>query len=188
MERGGGSGPGGHTIIGAGGGRRQMILRAPGEVAATRRCKGMRRATRFPEQERVPSGCAPDRSTPRGLMRRFLAIVALATLVACDSFDPLVENTVNGTWRGTSANQTFVLVMQQATSGAVAGNGTIASGSTTRNLSISGTFQQPAFSATFTPNGAAAITYMATMEGRTMVGTLTGGGFNGEGLALQRDP
>jgi hypothetical protein len=121
-------------------------------------------------------------------MRRFLAIVALATLLACDSFDPLVENTVNGTWRGTSAGQAFVLVMQQATSGAVAGNGTITSGGTTRNLSISGTFQQPAFSATLTPNGAAAITYIATMEGRSMVGTLTGGGFNGDGLALQRDP
>jgi hypothetical protein len=78
--------------------------------------------------------------------------------------------------------------MQQATSGAVAGNGTITSGGTTRNLSISGTFQQPAFSATLTPNGAAAITYIATMEGRSMVGTLTGGGFNGDGLALQRDP
>ena len=121
-------------------------------------------------------------------MRRFLAIVALATLAACDSFDPLVENSVAGTWRGSSAGQTFVLVMQQASSGTVAGSGTITSAGTTRNLSISGTFLQPAFSATLTPNGAAAITYNGTVENRAIVGTLTGGGFNGDGLALARDP
>ena len=121
-------------------------------------------------------------------MRRFLAVVALATLVACDSFDPLVDNTVVGTWRGSSTGQTFVLVLQQATGGAVAGTGTITSTAAgARTLSISGTFQQPTFSSTLTPNGAAAITYNATVEGRSMVGTLTGGGFNGEGLALARD-
>ena len=121
-------------------------------------------------------------------MRRVLAIVALATLAACDSVDPRVENSVAGTWRGSSAGQTFVLVMQQASSGTVAGSGTVTSAGTTRNLSISGTFLQPAFSATFTPNGAAAITYNGTVENRSIVGTLTGGGFNGEGLALARDP
>ena len=121
-------------------------------------------------------------------MRRFLAVVALATLVACDSFNPLVDNTVAGTWRGSSAGHTFVLVLQQATAGAVAGNGTVTSAAAgARTLSISGTFQQPAFSSTLTPNGAPAITYTATVEGRTMVGTLTGGGFNGDGLALARD-
>ena len=120
-------------------------------------------------------------------MRRILAVVALATLAACDSFDPLVENTVTGTWRGSSAGQSFVLTMQQSGT-TVAGSGTITGPpSGARNLSLSGTFNQPAFSATLTPNGAQAITYIATVEGRTMVGTLTGGGFNGDGLALARD-
>jgi hypothetical protein len=120
-------------------------------------------------------------------MRRLLAVVALATLAACDSFDPLTDNTVTGTWRGTSAGQTFVVGMQQA-GATVAGSGTITGGTAgARTVSVSGTFNQPAFSGTFTPNGAGAITYNATVEGSTMVGTLTGGGFNGDGLALARD-
>ena len=120
-------------------------------------------------------------------MRRLLAVVALATLAACDSFNPLVDNTVIGTWRGTSTGQTFVVTMQQSGS-TVAGSGTLTSTAAgARTLAVSGTYNQPAFSATFTPNGAQAITYIATVEGRSMVGTLTGGGFNGEGLALARD-
>jgi len=120
-------------------------------------------------------------------MRRILAVVALATLPACDSFNPLVENTVTGTWRGSSAGQSFVVVMQQSGT-TVAGSGTITSTAAgARNLSVAGTFNQPAFSATFTPNGAQGINFIATVEGKTMVGTLTGGGFNGDGLALARD-
>ena len=68
------------------------------------------------------------------------------------------------------------------------GSGTITSTAAgARNLSVAGTFNQPAFSATFTPNGALGINFIATVEGKTMVGTLTGGGFNGDGLALARD-
>jgi hypothetical protein len=120
-------------------------------------------------------------------MRRILAVVALATLAACDSFDPLTENTVTGTWRGSAAGQSFVVSMQQSGT-TVAGSGTITGPPAgARNLSLSGTFNQPAFSATLTPNGAQAITYIATVEGRSMVGTLTGGGFSGDGLALARD-
>jgi len=120
-------------------------------------------------------------------MRRLLAALALATLAACDSFDPLTDNTVTGTWRGQSAGQSFVVVMQQA-GATVAGSGTLTSTvAGARTISVSGTFNQPAFSGTFTPNGAGAITYNATVEGSTMVGTLTGGGFNGDGLALARD-
>jgi hypothetical protein len=119
-------------------------------------------------------------------MRRLLAIVALATLAACDSFDPLVENTVTGTWRGTSTGQTFLVVMQQSGT-IVAGTGTITSGGVARNLSVSGTYNQPSFSGSLTPDGGQAITLTGIAEGRTIVGTLTGGGFNGEGLALTRD-
>jgi len=117
-------------------------------------------------------------------MRRLLAVVAFATLASCS--DPLIENTVTGTWRGSSTGSSFILVMQQSGT-AVAGTGTITSGAGTRNVSISGNFQQPAFSGTLIPNGAEPITYVGTAEGRTLVGTLTGGGFTGEGLALTRD-
>ena len=119
-------------------------------------------------------------------MRRLLAVVALSALAACDSFNPLVDNTVTGTWRGTAASQQFVIVMQQSGT-IVAGSGTITAAGTTRNLSVSGTFNQPAFSGTLTPTGGQAITMQGTVAGRSFVGTLSGGGFNGEGLALTRD-
>jgi hypothetical protein len=121
-------------------------------------------------------------------MRRLLAaLLFVSVATSCDTFDPLIENTVTGTWRGESAGQTFLVVMQQAGS-TVAGTGTITSAAAgTRNLSISGTFTQPSFSGTLTPVGASAITLVGTVEGRSLVGTLTGGGFNGDGLALMRD-
>ena len=121
-------------------------------------------------------------------MRRLLAALVLVSVAtSCDTFDPLIENTVTGTWRGESTGQTFLVVMQQSGT-TVAGTGTITSTAAgTRNLSISGTFNQPSFSGTFTPNGAAAISVVATVEGRSLVGTLTGGGFNGAGIALTRD-
>ena len=119
-------------------------------------------------------------------MRRLLAVLALATLAACDSFNPLVDNTVTGTWRGTAAGQTFVIAMQQSGT-IVAGSGTITAAGTTRNLSVSGTFNQPTFAGTLTPTGGQAITIMGTVDGAAFVGTLTGGGFNGDGLALRRD-
>jgi hypothetical protein len=119
-------------------------------------------------------------------MRRLLAVVALAVLVACDSFNPLVDNTVTGTWRGTTAGQTFLIIMQQSGT-TVAGSGTLTAAGVTRNLSVSGTFNQPAFTGTLTPTGGTAITLQGTVEGRSFVGTVTGGGFNGEGLALTRD-
>jgi hypothetical protein len=119
-------------------------------------------------------------------MRRLLAVVALAVVVACDSFNPLVDNTVTGTWRGTTAAQTFIVVMQQSGT-IVAGTGTVTAAGVTRNLSVSGTFNQPTFAGTLTPDGGQAITLQGTVEGRSLVGTLSGGGFNGEGLALTRD-
>jgi hypothetical protein len=70
----------------------------------------------------------------------------------------------------------------------VAGSGTITSTAAgTRNLSVSGTFNQPTFAGTLTPTGGQAITIMGTVDGAAFVGTLTGGGFNGDGLALRRD-
>lgn len=120
-------------------------------------------------------------------MRRLFAVVALAALVACDKFNPLVDNTVTGTWRGTSTGETFVISMQQS-GRTVAGGGTISSTALgQRTLAVSGTFTQPALTATLTPTGGQAITLQGTVEGRSFVGTLVGGGFNGEGLALTRD-
>ena len=119
-------------------------------------------------------------------MRRLLAALLLVSVTASCS-DPLIENTVTGTWRGESTGQTFFVVMQQAGT-TVAGTGTITSTAAgTRNLSISGTFNQPSFSGTIMPDGAGPITLVGTVEGRTLVGTLTGGGFTGQGLALTRD-
>ena len=121
------------------------------------------------------------------MMRRLVAVLSLAAIASCDSFNPLTENTVTGTWRGSAAGQTFLVVMQQAGT-TVAGTGTLTSTAAgARPQSVSGTFQQPNFSGTLTPNGGTAISLVGTVEGRTLVGTLTGGGFSGDGLALTRD-
>ena len=117
-------------------------------------------------------------------MRRLLAVVALATLAGCS--DPLRDNTVTGTWRGSSTGSTFILVMQQSGT-AVAGSGTITSTAGSRTISISANYQQPSFSGTLLPDGGQPITLTGTTEGNTLVGTLTGGGFAGEGIALARD-
>lgn len=117
-------------------------------------------------------------------MRRLLAIVALATLAGCS--DPLRDNTVTGTWRGSSTGSTFILVMQQSGT-AVAGSGTITSTAGSRTISISANYQQPSFSGTLIPDAGQPITLTGTTEGNTLVGTLTGGGFAGEGIALARD-
>ena len=129
---------------------------------------------------------APRPSTGTRMRRLLAALLLVSVTASCDTFDPLIENTVTGTWRGSSTGQQFELIMQQA-GRTVAGNGTITAGGTTRILSVSGTFNQPNFSGTLTPNGAAAISLVAVVEGRSLVGTLTGGGFNGEGMALTRD-
>jgi hypothetical protein len=100
-------------------------------------------------------------------MRRFLAIVALATLVACDSFDPLVENTVTGTWRGTSAGQSFVLVMQQASSGRSPERHHHERRHHAQPLDL-GDVPAARLLRHAHPNGAAAITYNGTLEGRSM--------------------
>ena len=118
-------------------------------------------------------------------MRRLLAVVALATFAAGCS-DPLIDNTVTGTWRGSTTGASLILVMQQSGS-AVAGSGTITSTAGTRTLSISANYQQPTFSGTLISDGGQVITLAGTTEGRTLVGTLTGGGFTGEGIALTRD-
>jgi len=120
-------------------------------------------------------------------MRRLIAVVVLAALAACDNFNPLVDNTVTGTWRGTSGTETFLIVLQQSGT-IVAGTGTITSTAEgTRDLSVSGTFNQPTFAGTLTPTGGQPIAIQGTVEGRAFVGTLTGGAFNGAGLALTRD-
>jgi hypothetical protein len=98
----------------------------------------------------------------------------------------LRDNTVTGTWRGSSTGSTFILVMQQSGT-AVAGSGTITSTAGSRTISISANYQQPSFSGTLIPDGGQPITLTGTTEGNTLVGTLTGGGFAGEGIALARD-
>jgi hypothetical protein len=119
-------------------------------------------------------------------MRRLFIAVALATLAACNSFDPLVDNTVTGTWTGTASGQAFVLNLAQ-TSQVVVGTGTMTSGAVAQNLSISGTYNQPTFGGTLTPNGGQSITLTGNVDGKSMTGTLNGGGFTGVAITLARN-
>ena len=119
-------------------------------------------------------------------MRRLFIAVALATLAACNSFDPLVDNTVTGTWTGTAGGQAFVLNLSQ-TSQIVIGSGTMTNAGGAQNLSISGTYNQPTFGGTLTPNGGQAISLTGAVDGKSMAGTLNGGGFTGVSITLSRN-
>src|SRR3954463_208761 len=100
------------------------MSRAGNEADRAERCIEPPRSATFPRAESCHPGTHLPVSQPRGQMRRLFIAVALATLAACNSFDPLVDNTVTGTWTGTASGQAFVLNLAQ-TSQVVVGTGTM---------------------------------------------------------------
>ena len=118
-------------------------------------------------------------------MRRHFAVLALASLVACDKLSGPLESTVGGTWTGTSAGQTLTMTLQQGGT-SVAGTGTLTGSFGTRSLSISGNFAVPDLTLTLATAGAQPITLEAAVTASSMLGSLNGGGFTGNAIAMSR--
>jgi len=119
-------------------------------------------------------------------MRRILAALVFTSLAACSGLGGDLDQHVDGTWVGTSNGQSITMSLVQ-TSG-VTGIASISGGTSgTRSLAVSGTFVNPTLAATLS-SGAPGDTIRldATVTGKAMVGTLTGSGFTGNGIALQR--
>jgi hypothetical protein len=118
-------------------------------------------------------------------MRRLLAAVAFASLAACSGIGNDLGPQIDGTWVGNSNGQS--ITMQLIQTGSVSGLATFGGSGGTKSYAVSGTFIAPTFNATLagsTPGDT--ITLSATVTGKSMVGTLVGSTFTGNGLALLR--
>jgi hypothetical protein len=118
-------------------------------------------------------------------MRRLFAVLVFASLAACDTLSGPLESTVGGTWTGTSAGQSLTMNLQQGGSG-VAGTGALTGSFGARNVAISGNFTPPDLTLTLSSAGAPPITLEAVVTNNALLGSLTGGGFTGDAIAMSR--
>ena len=117
-------------------------------------------------------------------MRRLLAAVVFASLTACGKLGSDFGPQIDGDWSGSVNGQ--LISMQLIQTGNVSGIATLAvTGSTAKTYSVSGTFNNPTLKVTLAATGEA-IEMETIVTGRTMVGSLTGGGFTGEAIAMTR--
>ena len=129
----------------------------------------------------------------RRSMKPTLFLLLAASLVACGGSEtqapPPPPPTVSGTWTGIagpSFQQLTITLVDN--SGAVTGNGTIANTPTgTRALTGSGTFVNKELVMTLTSGTVATISIRANMSGNdTLIGTVSGSGFNNDTLILKK--
>jgi hypothetical protein len=126
------------------------------------------------------------RFTSRSPMRRLFAALVFASLTACGKLGSDFGPQVEGKWTGSSDGK--IITMDLLQTGNVTGIATIGAGTTGAiTLAVSGTFNNPTLRATLSSSQAGqSIEMEATVTGRTMLGTLTGGGFTGQAIALTR--
>lgn len=119
-------------------------------------------------------------------MRRLLAALVFSSLAACGGLGSDFGPPVEGRWTGTSVGQSFTLDLLQT--GNVTGVATVTGGAGgTRTYAVSGTFSHPTLIATLEASvPSESIQLDATVSGRAMLGSLTGGGFSGDAIALTR--
>jgi hypothetical protein len=118
-------------------------------------------------------------------MRRLLAALAFTSLAACSGIGSDLGPQIDGTWTGSSNGQ--AISMQLIQSGSVGGIATFGGSAGSRSYAVTGTFNSPTFNATLSGSAPGdTITLSATVTGKSMVGTLIGSGFTGNGLALLR--
>ncbi|HEV7990262.1 MAG TPA: hypothetical protein VGP25_00460 [Gemmatimonadaceae bacterium] len=118
-------------------------------------------------------------------MRRLLATLAFTTFAACSSIGGDLGPRIDGNWSGSSNGQ--AVTMQLIQSGSVGGIATFSGSGGARSYSVAGIFDNPTFTATLSGSAPGdTITLNATVTGKSMVGTLVGAGFTGNGLAMSR--
>lgn len=119
-------------------------------------------------------------------MRRLLATFAFASLAACSGLGGELDQRIDGTWVGSSNGETVSMSLIQT--GNVTGIANLSGGAGgSRSFSVSGTFVSPTLNVTLngtTPGDT--ITLEATVTGKAMLGSLSGAGFTGNAIALQR--
>jgi hypothetical protein len=119
-------------------------------------------------------------------MRRLLATFAFASLAACSGLGGELDQRVDGTWVGTSNGVSISMSLIET--GNVTGIATMSGGTVgSRSYAVTGAYKPPTLSATLSGSAPGdTITMAATVSGKSIVGTLSGGGFAGNAVALQR--
>jgi hypothetical protein len=119
-------------------------------------------------------------------MRRLLAALVFTSLTGCGKLGSDFGPQIDGTWNGTAKGQAISMSLIQT--GNVTGVATIAGGTGgSQTLAVAGTFNNPTLNVTFSSTQAGqSIQMNATVAGRNLNGTLTGGGFAGDAVAMTR--
>jgi hypothetical protein len=118
-------------------------------------------------------------------MRRTLALLAFSTLTACSALGGEFDQQIDGTWTGNANGQS--ISMQLIQTGNVTGIATISSAGVSRSFGVSGKFVSPTFTAELSGTAPGdTIALATTVSGRSMSGTLSGSGFTGNAVTLQR--
>jgi len=122
-------------------------------------------------------------------MRPFaIAIAMLVSIAACsDSSGP--KTTVSGTWNGSgttpSGNPFTINLVLSETSGTVTGTGTI-TGEAPIAVTITGTYSAPTLGLTMAAPGYSSSDLTATVNGKSMTGTLNGSGFSNTAITFTK--
>jgi hypothetical protein len=118
-------------------------------------------------------------------MRRLLATFAFVSLAACSGLGGELDQRIDGTWAGSSNGVSISMAIIQT--GNVTGIATLTGTGGARSYSVSGTFTTPTLNAFLSGTTAGdTITMVTTVSGKSMQGTLSGGGFTGNAVTLQK--
>lgn len=113
------------------------------------------------------------------------ALFAIALLSSCGGDSSGPEPSIDGTWTGVAQGGTFTLTLTE-TNNTVTGTGSVTGGSGSAALTVTGTFDNPAFSLTLASPGFQSINYAGEMEGDALDGLMNGSGFVNEPLSMTR--
>lgn len=121
---------------------------------------------------------------------RWLLLLLILTLPACDSGAEDEDPSLNGSWQGTTtiSGLTVGMAMQlNEASGAVTGNGTVSAPDPVA-VTITGTYTYPNVSLTLRSTSFADLSFAGTVsgDGKAISGSLNGSGFNNFGLTIRK--
>lgn len=124
------------------------------------------------------------------MYRVLLFSLALILFVGCggDDGDDLTgpePPSVTGGWSGSSQGIDMTMSLSQ-TGTDVTGDCTMSGPTASINLSVSGSFSNPALNVTMTNAGYEPATFVGTLNGNTITGTINGSGFQDFPITLNR--